>query len=311
MKITHYDLFAGIGGFSYAVDQVYGKENTKHIFVENNQFATAVLKKHWPEGEYWGDIREFIAHTRSEEQRGLSDSERKEISSIGERFILTGGFPCQPFSQAGKRHGTQDNRYLWPEMFRVIQLVKPQIVVAENVYGILTIEGGLVFEQVCSDLEAEGYEVQPLVIPAVAVNAPHRRDRVWIVAHRKSGREWGDEQERSGTRQPEAEVRNRDSNALDTQSRQSRKQTKQKRRESFNRRDWERDWKEVAFATCNDRVDDGLSKRMVRLPDGTKISYAKWRQEGLKAFGNAIVPPLAIQILKGIKYVEDKFAEHL
>lgn len=97
--------------------------------------------------------------------------------------LLTGGFPCQPFSQAGKRRGTDDDRYLWPEMLRVIRLVKPRWVIAENVRGLLTMQNGMVFEQVCADLENSGYEVQPFIIPAVAVNAPHRRDRIWFVAH--------------------------------------------------------------------------------------------------------------------------------
>jgi DNA (cytosine-5)-methyltransferase 1 len=96
--------------------------------------------------------------------------------------ILTGGFPCQPFSTAGKRKGTDDERYLWGEMLRAIQEIKPKYVIAENVFGITNIDGGLVFEQVCLDLEAEGYEVQPFIIPAAAKNAPHRRDRVWFVA---------------------------------------------------------------------------------------------------------------------------------
>jgi len=96
--------------------------------------------------------------------------------------ILTGGFPCQPFSQAGKRRGTDDDRYLWPEMLRVIRLAKPRWVIAENVRGLLTMQNGMVFEQVCLDLENSGYEVQPFIIPAVAVNAPHRRDRIWFVA---------------------------------------------------------------------------------------------------------------------------------
>jgi len=97
--------------------------------------------------------------------------------------ILTGGFPCQPFSQAGKRRGTDDDRYLWPEMLRVIRLAKPRWVIAENVRGLLTMQNGMVFEQVCLDLENSGYEIQPFIIPAVAVNAPHRRDRIWFVAH--------------------------------------------------------------------------------------------------------------------------------
>jgi len=96
--------------------------------------------------------------------------------------ILTGGFPCQPFSMAGKRKGTDDERYLWGEMLRAIQEIKPTFVIAENVAGILSIDGGMVFEQVCLDLETEGYQVQPFIIPAAAKNAPHRRDRVWFVA---------------------------------------------------------------------------------------------------------------------------------
>jgi DNA (cytosine-5)-methyltransferase 1 len=96
--------------------------------------------------------------------------------------ILTGGFPCQPFSLAGKRKGTDDERYLWGEMLRAIQEIKPRFVIAENVFGITNIDGGLVFQQVCLDLENEGYEVQPFIIPACAKNAPHRRDRCWFIA---------------------------------------------------------------------------------------------------------------------------------
>jgi len=112
--------------------------------------------------------------------------------------ILTGGFPCQPFSLAGKRKGTDDERYLWGEMLRAIQEIKPRFVIAENVFGITSIDGGLVFEQVCLDLENEGYEVQPFIIPACSKNAPHRRDRCWFIAqnslfsrclHRESNQE--------------------------------------------------------------------------------------------------------------------------
>jgi DNA (cytosine-5)-methyltransferase 1 len=100
--------------------------------------------------------------------------------------ILTGGFPCQPFSLAGKRKGKDDERYLWGEMLRAIQEIKPTWIIAENVFGIVNIDGGLVFEQVCIDLENEGYEVQPFIIPAAAKNAPHRRDRCWFIAYSES-----------------------------------------------------------------------------------------------------------------------------
>ena len=124
--------------------------------------------------------------------------------------LVTGGFPCQPFSQAGKRRGTDDDRYLWPEMLRVIRLAEPRWVVAENVRGLLTMQNGMVFEQVCADLENSGYEVQSFIIPAVALNAPHRRDRIWFIAHalgdkadrkKKRGKlsEAGSEQKQDGT----------------------------------------------------------------------------------------------------------------
>lgn len=97
--------------------------------------------------------------------------------------IISGGFPCQPYSTAGKRLGKEDERHLWPEMLRVIQEARPRWVVGENVGGLISWSSGMVFEEVCADLEAIGYEVQPFVLPACAVDAPHRRDRVWFVAH--------------------------------------------------------------------------------------------------------------------------------
>jgi len=167
MKIKHIDLFSGIGGFAYAAREVWGKEYEPLFFCEINKYCQEVLKKNFGKDiKIYDDIRQVTADAES----GSSCD------------ILTGGFPCQPFSQAGKRKGTNDDRFLWPEMLRVIRDFKPTWVVAENVRGILTIEQGMVFEQVCLDLEASGYEVQAFIIPAVAVNAPHRRDRVWFVA---------------------------------------------------------------------------------------------------------------------------------
>ena len=191
--MKHIDLFSGIGGFAYALDQVFYEEKNEHIFSDNDPFCQAVLRKHWPEAEIYGDIRELTADTEGGRGRGSKSTGNKNgQSKIQTRNsnrnvdILTGGFPCQPFSQAGRRKGTEDDRYLWPEMFRVIQDFKPEWVIAENVRGLVTWNEGLVLQQVCTDLESEGYEVQPLIIPAVAVNAPHRRDRVWIIAHYKS-----------------------------------------------------------------------------------------------------------------------------
>ena len=133
----------------------------------------------------------------SDRRRRYDASDKNKNTRVD---LLTGGFPCQPFSQAGKRRGTDDNRFLWPEMLRVIREFNPRWVIAENVRGILTIEQGVVFEQICLDLEREGYEVQAFIIPAVAKNAPHRRDRVWFCAH-----SIGDKHRTDGTEIREAE----------------------------------------------------------------------------------------------------------
>jgi DNA (cytosine-5)-methyltransferase 1 len=151
-----------------------------------------------PERKSGGEEKEgWMCESGTENQRIASNSSRiqprwEEQRTHGERIrvclkspinLLTGGFPCQPFSCAGKRAGTEDDRFLWPEMLRAIQAIKPRWVLAENVSGLLSQQDGLVFERVCTDLEAEEYEVQPVVIPACGVGAPHRSDRVWIVAH--------------------------------------------------------------------------------------------------------------------------------
>lgn len=160
--MRHGSLFSGIGGFDLAAEWM-GWDNVFHC--EWMPFPRQVLHYHFPKSLSYEDITktDFTIH------RGSID-------------ILTGGFPCQPFSLAGKRKGKDDERYLWGEMLRAIQEIKPKFIIGENVYGITNIDGGLVFEKVCLDLEDEGYEVQPFVIPACAKNAPHRRDRVWFVA---------------------------------------------------------------------------------------------------------------------------------
>jgi DNA (cytosine-5)-methyltransferase 1 len=161
--MRHGSLFSGIGGFELAAEWM-GWENTFHC--EFNEFGSKVLSHYWPESKHYGDI------TKSDfsEFRDTID-------------ILTGGFPCQPYSAAGKRKGKDDDRHLWPHMLRAIREIRPRWVVGENVFGLTTWNGGMVLEEVCAELEAEGYAVQPFIIPACAVGAPHRRDRVWIVAN--------------------------------------------------------------------------------------------------------------------------------
>jgi len=164
--MNHLGLFEGIGGFSLAARWM-GWQTV--AWCEWNEFGQKVLRHHFPEAEGHGDITK----TDFTKYHGAID-------------IISGGFPCQPYSSAGKRLGKEDDRHLWPEMLRVIREVQPTWVVGENVFGLVNWSGGLVFDEVQSDLEAQGYEVQPYVLPAVSVNAPHRRDRVWFVAYSHS-----------------------------------------------------------------------------------------------------------------------------
>ena len=164
------DLFSGLGGFSL------GLERTGHFktiaFCDNDKFSKLILDKHWKGVKIYDDVREITKEKFKEDGIPFPD-------------IITGGFPCQPFSVAGKQKGTSDDRHLWPEMFRIIKAFKPRYVIGENVRGIINIQDGVVFETVCTDLESEGYEVQPFIIPAAGVGAPHRRERVWIIANRE------------------------------------------------------------------------------------------------------------------------------
>lgn len=160
------DLFSGIGGFSYAGEKLVGGYETV-AFCEYDKHAQKVLRKHWPDTEIIDDVRELA--NDADRFRGLVD-------------IVVGGYPCQPFSLAGVRRGDKDDRHLWPEMLRIIQSVRPTWVIGENVAGHITL--GL--DTVLSDLQSASYQARTFVLPAVAADAPHRRDRVWIVAHADS-----------------------------------------------------------------------------------------------------------------------------
>lgn len=161
-------MFSGFGGFDLAAEWM-GWENAFHC--EWMKFTRHVLNFYWPQAKSYEDIRK----TDFTIWRGRID-------------VLSGGFPCQPYSSAGKRKGKEDERHLWPEMLRAIREIQPVYVVGENVRGLTNWNGGLVFDEVQSDLESAGYEVLPFLLPACAVDAPHRRDRIWLVAYKDSNR---------------------------------------------------------------------------------------------------------------------------
>ncbi len=169
--LTHLSLFSGIGGLDIAAEMAGFKTVGQCEWAE---YQTKVLEKHWPDVPRWRDIRTLT---------GNSFYERTGLRTVD---IISGGFPCQPFSVAGKRKSENDDRFLWPEMLRVIRELRPTWVIGENVPGIIN----LALDQVLTDLENEGYEAQAFIIPACGVDAPHRRDRVAIVAY-SNGKQLG------------------------------------------------------------------------------------------------------------------------
>ena len=302
--MTHASLFSGIGGFDLAA-QWAGFTNVFNC--EWEEFPRKVLKHHFPNAEQYADIHDFDATKYN-----------------GRIDILSGGFPCQPFSVAGKQKGTEDERHLWPEMLRVIGECQPRWIVGENVRGLVSWSDGLVFETCYSDLENLGYSVQSFIIPACATGAPHRRDRVWIVAHSDNFRTTrnapnADNEERNGRCSPsererqEAEQRgdgifsaaarlSKKRNAPDTDSatRTSERINRQGKGE-FIRRSSNTipgGWEEFPTVTPVCGGDDGLPKEL----DG--ITFSKWRSESIKGYGNAIVPQVAHRIFESIKEYE-------
>jgi DNA (cytosine-5)-methyltransferase 1 len=332
--MNHGSLFSGIGGFDLAAEWM-GWNNLFHC--EWNPFGQKILHHYWPNAEQFTDIT------------------KSNFTKYANRIdILTGGFPCQPYSAAGKRKGKEDERHLWPEMLRAIREIAPRFVVGENVRGLTNWNGGLVFDEVCTDLENLGYQVAPFLIPASAVNAPHQRERIWFVAYanggtkgtpRESGSfeknrsdhnnkpsQWGEStkfdtgcseflrnttdtnsdgfNECNGNDEIDTSQRGINAfddinsndergNATDTNASRYDKQhistepiKQESRSRLFNARgNFERFPTQSPICGRN----DGLPTKL----DG--ITFSKWRNESIKAYGNAIVPQVALQIFKAIE----------
>lgn len=344
MTMLHASLFSGIGGFDLAAEWA-GWTNAFNC--EIDPFCRKILKYHFPDAEQYGDIK------------------TADFAVWRDRIdVLTGGFPCQPFSLAGKRKGTEDDRYLWPEMLRVIRTVRPRWVVGENVYGIVNWLEGMVLDTVCSDLEEAGYEVQPFIIPACGVGAPHRRDRCWFVAHRTDAgvetmREGQDgfhavevaadadcDRRRIGAYQPEPVSGScgtsdigpfgQDGPVADTERFRGKEvhhkiQSEQPNgaRVDGNGNEWnaadpdngrlskwdaEQAWNGAYPATeRHDSIpnwnDFPTQSPVCRRNDGVPgeldgITFPKWRNGSIKAYGNAIVPQVALQIFETINKYE-------
>lgn len=344
--MIHASLFSGIGGPEIAAEMM-GWQNAFHC--EINAFCRAILDYWFPDSESYEDVTK----TSFKQWKGQID-------------VLTGGFPCQPFSYAGKRGGRNDERYLWPEMLRVIDEIRPTWVVGENVGGIATmVENGVctelgrdtdlfgsdndiyryelresyTLERIGKDLEAIRYEIQSFLVPAAAVGAPHRRDRIFIIAYNADaacGR--GKPQKTRGRTESDggdgisvAGERGRTTKQFDGLSTISRNATDADgagRKEPV-KSGREKDCKENGTGVhggierpCRDGLftDPGMlpGKRWERFPtvppvcrgndgipirlDDLSISFAKWRTESLKAYGNAIVPQVMYRIFEAIEF---------
>ena len=276
--MKHGSLFSGIGGFDLAVEWM-GWENAFHC--EWNEFGQKVLHYYWPNAESYGDITK----TDFTKWRGTID-------------IVTGGFPCQPYSMAGKRRGKEDDRHLWPEMLRAIREIAPKYIVGENVLGLTNWDGGMVFNEVYSDLEAEGYDVQAVVIPAAGKNAPHGRDRVWFIAHANSdGPQWLNSKHEKYTSKTWINAFNDFEQAITTDSTSERGRQIDGTGKSglTNKKGSEHDWENFPTQSPICGGDDGLPTEL------DDITFSKWRAESVKAYGNAIVPQVAYEIFKAIE----------
>ena len=269
MKLKLLDLFSGIGGFSLGLESTGFFETI--AFVEKDKFCQKVLKKNFNNIPIEEDIRNVK----------------------GERYaadVITGGFPCQPFSVAGKRKGTDDDRYLWDETIRVVRECKPRWFIGENVEGIINIQDGMVLRQVCNDLEKEGFEVQCLIIPASGIGAWHQRKRVWILAYSNNNgsyRSKGNETIESSNEQKDRLSFRDDKDVPNTNTRFSDRENNeiQTGRNAFNsfykqgRKEW---WK--------------IEQQICRTPNGLSSELDKYRKDRIKVLGNSIVPQIARQL---------------
>jgi DNA (cytosine-5)-methyltransferase 1 len=286
--MTHASLFSGIGGFDLAAEWA-GWQNIFHC--EWNPFGQKVLAHHFPNSKSYNDITktDFSIHA-------------------GQIDVLTGGFPCQPYSSAGKRLGKADERHLFPHMLRCIKEVKPRWVIGENVRGLVNWNEGMVFNEVYDDLEREGYEVQSFLIPAAGVNAPHQRQRIWFVAY---SNDKGRSGKPSEVQKEDGEISKRNydakpsysSDGYATNSEDIRSKYALENGELEKGRPWQSHkrnfWNSFPSESPLCGGDDGLPKKL------DNITFPKWRNESIKAYGNAIVPQVAFEIFKAINEYEN------
>jgi len=270
MELSVLDLFSGIGGFSLGLEAT-GKFKTIG-FCEKDKFCQKVLQKHWPDTPIYEDIKKL-------------DGTKIKAD------VITGGFPCQSISIAGKQKGKNDDRFLFPEMLRVIKETQARWVIGENVQNLLNISNGEILQGIHNDLESIGYEVQTFSISASSQGAWHKRQRIWIIANtntRLSFRENKEIQTR-GITSNNGSTNVANSNNIRTQVQTKGKHTSFKMFGSHSKKSW---WKTFS--------------EFYRIPDGLQYGLDKDRTNRIKALGNAIVPQIATEIGKAIIKAEEE-----
>ena len=305
-KLKILDLFSGLGGFSLGLERT-GRYKTV-AFCEIDKYCTLLLQKHWKGIKVYNDVKKIT-------------KEGFEADGIESPDIITGGFPCQPFSVAGKQKGTSDDRHLWPEMFRIIKAFKPRFVIGENVPGIVNIQDGVVFETVCTDLESQGYEVQPFNIPATAVGAPHQRKRIWIIGYNVSNtfgklsdgcssttrnsktkfkgvecnQSWNWNEVRSKTERCGEQVREKQ-NLQYTNNQRCKESdlSKKSKKSDFGNREYD--------STRENKTWWQTQSELCGVPNGVSYELDKDRANRIKALGNSIVPQIVREL--GLAIIE-------
>ena len=315
MAMRLLDLFSGIGGFSYAAEKLIGGYETV-AFCEMDEFCQKVLKKHWPQVPIFDDVRTLDA------------------TRLGRIDICTFGFPCQPVSQAGLQKAESDDRWLWDEIIRILQVSKAKWIIAENVVGLITIQDGFLLEHCISSLEAEGYEIQPIVIPACSKNAPHRRSRIWLIGqlttntdnsgNRTSKRNTDQDQQKieQGWKEQSLFEPSRHDEAMADTKRRFREAQLQRQQSILRKQNSKGKTTRPSNEDLSDRGSRSVEQRVGDMADGISTGLLrhfdrepediprvtqgeKDRAKKLKALGNSIVPQVAAEILLAIRVSEE------
>jgi len=282
MKLQHLDLFSGIGGFSLGLEATGGFE-TK-AFCDIEKYPRQVLQKHWPHVKQYEDIKEL-------------NYERLKADGIDSIDIITGGYPCQPFSIAGRQKGEQDPRHLWPEYFRLVKELRPTWVIGENVSGHIKL--GL--DTVIEDLESEDYSVRPFSISASSIGANHQRERIWILAHSRRS-QWPRAEQRG---ENENETRKENANQFERSSSTSEVDVANTNDERLQRQWQSRNQFTPRFNSSRESSEEGQGTVgqgwWESEPNMGRVAHGiPKRVDRLKSLGNSLVPQIPYYIGKTI-----------